>query len=219
MMPDPCINIRISRHISDLSVVVLMDLSESTNEKIGDISEGDEDYADAPSILSLTREATGLLAWAIDSIGDPFAVHGFASDDRHDVQYYRFKDFEKPCDDDAKARMAGMQGGLSTRMGAALRHVGQHLLQQQSQRKLVLLITDGEPADIDERDPQYLRHQHCCLAIPGFLRESRNSESIDESSKVFFIFEWKRFFHALQRKVRVQCKDLVCLPFGIINCT
>ena len=158
IMPDPRINIRITRHIRDLSVVVLMDLSESTNEKIGDISEGDEGYADAPSILSLTREATGLLAWAIDSIGDPFAVHGFASDGRHDVQYYRFKDFEKPYDDDAKARMAGMQGGLSTRMGAALRHAGQHLLQQPSQRKLVLLITDGEPADIDERDPQYLRN-------------------------------------------------------------
>lgn len=158
IMPDPRINIRITRHIRDLSVVVLMDLSESTNEKIGDISEEDEGYEDAASILSLTREATGLLAWAIDSIGDPFAVHGFASDGRHDVQYYRFKDFEKPYDDDAKSRMAGMKGGLSTRMGAALRHAGQHLLQQQSQRKLVLLITDGEPADIDERDPQYLRH-------------------------------------------------------------
>lgn len=135
MMPDPCISIRITRHIRDLSVVVLMDLSESTKEKTGDVSEGEEGYADAPSILSLTREATGLLAWAIDSIGAPFAVHGFASDGHHDVQYYCFKDFEKSCDDDAKARMAGMQGGLSTRMGAALRHAGQHLLQQQSQRK------------------------------------------------------------------------------------
>ena len=54
--------------------------------------------------------------------------------------------------------MAGMKGGLSTRMGAALRHAGWHLTQQNATKRLVLLITDGEPADIDERDPQYLRH-------------------------------------------------------------
>ena len=152
IMPDPRINIRITRHVRDLSIVVLMDLSESTNEKV---DKGDED---SPTILELTREATGLLAWAIDSIGDPFAVHGFSSDGRHDVQYYRFKDFDQSYADEAKARLAGMQGGLSTRMGAALRHAGDHLLHQNSQKKLILLITDGEPADIDERDPQYLRH-------------------------------------------------------------
>ncbi len=157
VMPDPRINIRISRHLRDLSIVVLMDLSESTNEKVG-FEEGEPGYAEAPSILDLTRESTGLLSWAIDSIGDNFAIHGFASDGRHDVQYYRFKDFGQPYDDEAKSRMAGMKGGLSTRMGAALRHAGWHLAQQSAQKRLVLVITDGEPADIDERDPQYLRH-------------------------------------------------------------
>ena len=158
VMPDPRINIRISRHIRDLSIVVLMDLSESTNEKVGEIGKDEAGYEEQPSILDLTRESTGLLAWAIDAIGDNFAVHGFASDGRHDVQYYRFKDFEQPYDDEAKSRLAGMQGNLSTRMGTALRHAGWHLTQQSAQKRLVLLITDGEPADIDERDPQYLRH-------------------------------------------------------------
>jgi hypothetical protein len=157
VMPDPRINIRIVRHVRDLSIVLLLDLSESTNEKIGDLKEGEEGYEDQPSILDLTRESAGLLSWAIDSIGDNFAVHGFASDGRHDVQYYRFKDFNQSYDD-AKSRMAGMKGGLSTRMGAALRHAGWHLAQEQAQKRLVLLVTDGEPADIDERDPQYLRH-------------------------------------------------------------
>jgi hypothetical protein len=158
VMPDPRISIRITRHIRDLSIVLLLDLSESTNEKIGDIAEGEEGYEDQESILDLTRESAGLLSWAIDSIGDNFAVHGFASDGRHDVQYYRFKDFDQSYDDEAKSRMAGMKGGLSTRMGAALRHAGWHLTQQNAQKRLVLLVTDGEPADIDERDPQYLRH-------------------------------------------------------------
>ncbi len=158
VMPDPRINIRITRHTRDLAILVLMDLSESTNEKIGDIAEGDEDYDEAPSILNVTREATGLLSWAIDAIGDTFAVHGFASNGRHDVQYYRFKDFNQRYDAEAKSRLAGMSGGLSTRMGAALRHAGSHLQQQNAAKRLVLLVTDGEPADIDERDPQYLRH-------------------------------------------------------------
>ncbi|MDH5516657.1 MAG: nitric oxide reductase activation protein NorD [Gammaproteobacteria bacterium] len=133
----------------DLSVVVLLDLSESTNEPMN----GSE-----KTVLQLTREAATLVATAIEGIGDPFALHGFASDGRHDVQYYRFKDFNQRFDDESKSRLAGMKGGLSTRMGAALRHAGQHLLKQQEKRKLVLLVTDGEPADIDERDPQHLRH-------------------------------------------------------------
>ena len=98
-----------------------------------------------------------MVATSINDIGDPFVLHGFASDGRHDVQYYRIKDFN-PHFDDAKPRLDGMQGGLSTCMGAAMRHAGQHLLKQPERRKLLLIVTDGEPADIDERDPKYLRH-------------------------------------------------------------
>lgn len=147
--PDPRINIRYIRKHRDLAVLLLLDLSESTNETLGG--------SDRP-VLQLAREATTLLAWAIDAIGDPFAIHGFASDGRHDVQYYRFKDFDQPYDDTAKARMAGMKGGLSTRMGGALRHAATFLLRQRQQKRLILLVSDGEPADIDVRDPQYLRH-------------------------------------------------------------
>ncbi len=146
--PDTRVNIRYIRKVRDLAVLVLLDLSESTHTTLPG--------SDRP-ILRLTLEATTLLAHAIHGIGDPFAIHGFASDGRHDVQYYRFKDFDQAYDDQVKARLAGMQGGLSTRMGAALRHAGSFLLRQPQTRKLVLLLSDGEPADIDERDPQYLR--------------------------------------------------------------
>ena len=147
--PSPRITMRNVLKNRDLSVVVLLDLSESTNEKM--------DGSDK-TVLELTREAATLVATAIEGIGDPFALHGFASDGRHDVQYYRFKDFNQHFDDEAKSRLAGMKGSFSTRMGAALRHAGHHLLKQQEKRKLILLVTDGEPADIDERDPQHLRH-------------------------------------------------------------
>ena len=147
--PNPRITMRNVVKNRDLSVVVLMDLSESTNEAMAGSDK---------TVLQLTREAATLVSTAINGIGDPFALHGFASDGRHDVQYYRFKDFNQHFDDEAKSRLAGMKGGLSTRMGAALRHAGTHLHKQQEKRKLILLVTDGEPADIDERDPQHLRH-------------------------------------------------------------
>ena len=109
------------------------------------------------TVLDLTRQACVLLSDAIAKIGDPFAIHGFCSDGRHDVEYYRFKDFNESYHDEAKAKLAGMTGQLSTRMGAAIRHASHYLKQQRSSKKLMLVITDSEPADIDVRDPQYLR--------------------------------------------------------------
>ncbi len=147
--PDPRITMRNVINSRDLAVTVLLDLSESTNDTM--------DGSDK-TVLELTREAAALVSLAIEGIGDPFAVHGFASDGRHDVQYFKFKDFGQSFDAEAKARLDGMKGGLSTRMGAALRHAGAGLLKQPERRKLILLVTDGAPADIDERDPQHLRH-------------------------------------------------------------
>jgi hypothetical protein len=147
--PDPRIMMRSVRKTRDISVLVLLDLSHSTNDKVA----GQEH-----TVLDLTRSACALLADAIQKVGDPFAIHGFCSDGRHDVNYWRFKDFDQPYDDLAKARLAGMQGQLSTRMGAAIRHATAALKAQRSSKKLLLVITDGEPADVDVRDPQYLRH-------------------------------------------------------------
>ena len=148
MQPSPRIMMRSVRKIRDISVMVLLDLSESTNDRVAD-----QDH----TVLDLTRQATVLLADAINRVGDPFAIHGFCSDGRHDVEYYRFKDFDQVYDETPKAKLAGMTGQLSTRMGAAIRHASHHLRNQRSAKKLLLVITDGEPADVDVRDPQYLR--------------------------------------------------------------
>jgi nitric oxide reductase NorD protein len=148
MQPDPRIMMRSVRKIRDISVLVLLDLSESTNDKVA----GQEH-----TVLDLTRQATVLLADAINKVGDPFAIHGFCSDGRHDVEYQCFKDFNQSYNEVPKARLAGMTGQLSTRMGAAIRHSTHYLKLQRSAKKLLLVITDGEPADVDVRDPQYLR--------------------------------------------------------------
>jgi hypothetical protein len=149
LQPDPRIMMRSVRKVRDISVMVLLDLSESTNEKV---------LGQDQSVLDLTRQACVLLSDAINKIGDPFAIHGFCSDGRHDVEYYRFKDFEQPYNELPKSRLAGMTGQLSTRMGAAIRHATHYLNNQRTSKKLLMVITDGEPADIDVRDPQYLRY-------------------------------------------------------------
>lgn len=146
--PDPRITMRYRLNRRDLAAMILLDLSESTNDPVRG--------ADT-TVLELTRQAAALVGLAIDGIGDPFAIHGFASNGRHDVRYTRFKDFEQPFDGEVKSRLAGMKGGLSTRMGAALRHGAAHLRARGEKHKLMLLVTDGEPADIDERDPGHLR--------------------------------------------------------------
>lgn len=147
--PDPRVAMRRVRQVRDISVLVLLDLSASTNDRVP---------GQDRTVLDLTREACALLADAIHKVGDPFAIHGFCSDGRHDVRYWRFKDFDQPWSEPAKARLAGMAGQLSTRMGAAIRHAGALLGRQRTARRLLLVITDGEPADVDERDPQHLRH-------------------------------------------------------------
>ena len=73
------------------------------------------------------------------------------------MHYLRIKDFRESWGDGPKARLAGLEGAFSTRLGAALRHAGAELQRQPQRKKIVFVLTDGEPADVDVRDPQYLR--------------------------------------------------------------
>lgn len=146
--PDPRIHMRHVTAGRDIAVTLLIDLSESINT----VPPGAEH-----SILQLSQEAASLLGWSIDALGDEFAIGGFASNTRHEVHYLHFKGFNEPWGDVPKARLAAMQGGLSTRMGAALRVAGHYLAARQRERKLLLVLSDGEPHDIDVDNPAYLR--------------------------------------------------------------
>jgi len=146
-VPDPRINMSHRTDGRDIAVMLLLDLSESLNGKAGESNQ---------SILELSREAVSLLAWAIDCLGDPFAIAGFHSNTRHEVRYQHIKGFSERWDDSVKARVAAMDAGWSTHMGAALRHAGHYLGHRQADRRILLLLTDGEPADIDVDDGEYL---------------------------------------------------------------
>ncbi|MEX5564633.1 VWA domain-containing protein [Pseudophaeobacter sp. 1A16562] len=145
--PDPRVMMRQVHKTRDTAVMVLLDLSESTNDPVGDGS----------TVMDLTKSACVLLSEAINRVGDAFAIHGFCSDGRAQVYYERFKDFDQPWEDLATARLMGAKGRLSTRMGTAIRHATAQMKRVKATRKLMLVLTDGAPADIDVRDPQYLR--------------------------------------------------------------
>jgi nitric oxide reductase NorD protein len=146
-MPDPRINMSHKHDSRDIAVMLLLDLSESTNE----IPQGCEQ-----TILQLCQESVSLLAWSIEQLGDKFAIAGFHSNTRHDVRYHHIKGFSENWNDDVKGRIAGMKAGYSTRMGAAMRHAAHYLEAQKSDKKLLLILTDGEPSDIDVSDETLL---------------------------------------------------------------
>jgi len=145
--PDPRINMSHRTDGRNIAVMLLLDLSESLNEK----ASGSEQ-----TILELSQEAVSLLAWAVEQLGDPFAIAGFHSNTRHDVRYLHIKGYGEHWGDDAKARLAAMQAGYSTRMGAAMRHAAHYLAARPADKKLMLILTDGRPSDIDTHDEQLL---------------------------------------------------------------
>jgi hypothetical protein len=145
--PDPRVYETRVMRARDLSVLVLLDISESTRDRIRDTTR---------TVIQVERAAVALLAEAMAGLGDPFAVKAFCSNGRGEVRIYPVKEFAEPYDGTARARLAGLRGGLSTRLGAALRHAGTEVEAQRSHRRLILVVTDGEPSDIDVADRRYL---------------------------------------------------------------
>ncbi|MBL3598342.1 MAG: VWA domain-containing protein [gamma proteobacterium endosymbiont of Lamellibrachia anaximandri] len=145
--PDPRINMSHRTDGRDLAVMLLIDLSESVDQ----IPPGCDQ-----SILQLSKEAVTLLGWAIEQLGDAFAIAGFSSNTRHEVRYQHIKGYGEHWDDTVKGRLSAMQAGWSTRMGAAIRHASHYLSARQADKKLMLVLTDGEPSDIDTHDDRQL---------------------------------------------------------------
>lgn len=145
--PDLRINMSHKNDGRDIAVMLLLDLSESLNDKVAGTDQ---------TILELSQEAVSLLAWAVEQLGDGFAIAGFYSNTRHEVRYLHIKGYSESWDNTVKGRLAAMQAGYSTRIGAAMRHAALMLEHRQADKKMMLILTDGEPADIDVKDKKLL---------------------------------------------------------------
>jgi len=141
--PDPRVFRSSTSVHRDLSVLLLIDVSESTRDRL----------ASGATVLDVERLAVALLAEAMSRLGDPFSLLAFASDGRDDVRMTDVKSFAEPHDRSSRARLAGLTSGLSTRLGTALRHAGHVIGRTHASRKLLIVLTDGEPSDIDMPDP------------------------------------------------------------------
>ncbi len=151
--PDARIHMSTRTDGRDIAVLLLVDLSDSVNDALPGTDE---------TVIGVSRAAVALLAWAISELGDELAIAGFHSNTRHEVRYLHIKGYSESWDAAPKARLAAARGAYSTRMGAALRHAGHLLSGRRADKKLLLVLTDGQPADVDVDDPQYLHADAAC---------------------------------------------------------
>jgi nitric oxide reductase activation protein len=147
VVPDPRILMSHRTDGRSIATLVLLDLSESLNDPVPGTSQ---------TRLALSQQAVALLGWAMDQLGDPFALAGFHSNTRHDVRYHHIKGFGEAWNATPKARLAALQAAYSTRMGAAMRHAAVTLGKQTADKKMLLVLTDGRPSDVDTPDENLL---------------------------------------------------------------
>ncbi len=129
----------------DLACLLLADLSLSTDNWV----------SDSHRIIDVIRDSLLLFAEAMSATGDRFGLYGFSSLKRSNIRFYLIKDFSKRYDAHARGRILALKPGYYTRMGAAIRQASRILIEQPASRRLLLLISDGKPNDLDHYDSRY----------------------------------------------------------------
>ena len=129
----------------DLACLLLADLSMSTDAWI----------SDTHRIVDVIRDSLLLFSEALSATGDRFGIYGFSSLRRQNIRFHLLKDFNGRYDAAARARILAIKPGFYTRMGAALRQATAILGEQPASRRLLLIITDGKPNDLDLYDSRY----------------------------------------------------------------
>ena len=169
LTPDENIYVQRQRKDRDVSTLFLLDMSASTDDIIPDPDTppieapdvDDDEYLveffaqqraledDARRIIDLEKESVVLMAHALETLGDSYAVCGFSGYGRDQVDYYSCKDFDEGFDAAARGRIGGIKPCRSTRMGAPIRHATRRLMQTESRIKALIIISDGYPQDHD----------------------------------------------------------------------
>ncbi|MCO6413093.1 MAG: VWA domain-containing protein [Thiogranum sp.] len=129
----------------DLSCLLLADLSLSTDSHINN----------EQRVIDVIRDSLFLFSEALAATGDRFALYGFSSRRRNHVRFHTLKSFEEAWSPTVKGRVQAIRPGYYTRMGAAIRHAGAILGKQPSSQKLLLILTDGKPNDLDKYEGRY----------------------------------------------------------------
>lgn len=129
----------------DLACLLLADLSLSTDAWI----------SNEQRIIDVIRDSLYLFAESLAGTGDRFAMYGFSSRRRDHVRFHHIKGFEERYDGRIRGRIGVIKPGFYTRMGAAIRHASALLAAQGNSRRLLLILTDGKPNDLDHYEGRY----------------------------------------------------------------
>lgn len=129
----------------DLACLLLADLSLSTDAYV----------SNEARVIDVIRDTLFLFSEALTATGDAFGLYGFSSLRRDNVRFHVLKDFADRYDNAARGRIAALKPGYYTRMGAAIRHATTILSEQRAQQRLMLILTDGKPNDLDQYEGRY----------------------------------------------------------------
>jgi nitric oxide reductase NorD protein len=160
----------------DLAVSILLDVSRST-----------ESAVTGRAVIDIEREALAALSWGLDACGDDFAIHAFSSLKRNRVYIQQCKAFGEPMTAAVEDRIGALRPGFYTRLGAAIRHASVDLARQSKKRRLLLVITDGKPNDLD-----HYEGRHGIEDTAMAVREARRAGhsvfgvTIDKQAKTWF---------------------------------
>lgn len=150
----------------DVAALFLLDMSASTDEPVveqdaRDVRDDSDDWLAAwkkkpvepqpkpRRIIDVTKEALVLMAEALEEIGDAYAVYGFSGQGRDNVEFYHVKSFTESLSPTIKGRIGAIEPKRSTRMGPAIRHSLEKLKDIACRVKLLVLLSDGFPQDMD----------------------------------------------------------------------
>lgn len=140
LLPSERLYIKRVKQRRDVAVMLLVDLSRSTSN----IVEGAHG-----SVLDVAKEAIVLFTQALEVVGDAYALAGFSGTGRLGVDFFRIKRFDEPLNARVKGTIGALTPQRNTRMGAAVRRASLELMTQESRVRLLLLIGDGFPNDIE----------------------------------------------------------------------
>jgi nitric oxide reductase NorD protein len=133
------------KHTRDLACLLLADLSLSTDAWVNDQAR----------VIDVVRDALFLFSEALSATGDRFGLYGFSSRRRDHVRFHILKDFSETYSAAVRGRIQAIRPGYYTRMGAAIRQASVLLGRETAGQRLLLLLTDGKPNDLDVYEGRY----------------------------------------------------------------
>ena len=125
-------------------------------------------------IIDIQKEAVALMAMALESIGDEYAVYGFSGYGKDCVEFYVAKEFDEPFRRRALDAIAAMKPKRSTRMGPAIRHAVAKLAAAGAALKVLMIVSDGFPQDCDY-GPERGNHEYGLRDTAKALEEAERA--------------------------------------------